>query len=55
MTILFDTGTKPQIFLQNIKALNVDPQAVELIAISHNHGDHTGGLFAFLKENNKVS
>ncbi len=54
-TILFDTGTKPHIFFQNIKVLNADPQAVELIAISHNHGDHTGGLFAFLKENHKVS
>jgi 7,8-dihydropterin-6-yl-methyl-4-(beta-D-ribofuranosyl)aminobenzene 5'-phosphate synthase len=54
-TILFDTGTKSSIFLGNIKKLKVNPKDVELVAISHNHGDHTGGLFAFLKENHNVS
>jgi 7,8-dihydropterin-6-yl-methyl-4-(beta-D-ribofuranosyl)aminobenzene 5'-phosphate synthase len=54
-TILFDTGTKSDILFQNIKKLKVDPEAVELVAISHHHGDHFGGLFSFLKENNEVT
>ena len=54
-TILFDAGTKSDILFHNINKLNVNPKDVELVAISHNHGDHTGGLFAFLDENNKVT
>ena len=54
-TILFDTGTKSDILFHNINKLNVNPKDVELVAISHIHGDHTGGLLAFLDENNKVT
>lgn len=54
-TILFDTGTDPALFLGNLKALKVDPSTVDVVFISHDHGDHTGGLAAFLKLNNKVS
>ncbi|MDH4258456.1 MAG: MBL fold metallo-hydrolase, partial [Candidatus Aminicenantes bacterium] len=54
-TILFDTGTNPDILMHNIKTLGVNPKEVELVVLSHIHGDHTGGLSSFLKENNKVS
>jgi len=54
-TILFDAGTKSDILFHNINKLNMNPKDVELVAISHIHGDHTGGLFAFLDENNKVT
>jgi len=54
-TILFDTGTKSDILFHNIESLNVNTAGVELVALSHVHGDHTGGLAAFLKKNNKVS
>jgi len=54
-TILFDAGTKSDILFHNINKLKVNPKDVELVAISHNHGDHTGGLSAFLDENNKVT
>jgi len=54
-TILFDTGTQSDILFHNVKSLNVNLKNVDLVPLSHNHGDHTGGLFAFLKENNKVS
>lgn len=54
-TILFDTGTKSDILFHNINKLNMNPKDVELVAISHIHGDHTGGLSAFLDENNKVT
>lgn len=54
-TILFDTGTKSDILFHNIESLKVNTAGVELVALSHIHGDHTGGLAAFLKKNNKVS
>ncbi len=54
-TILFDTGTRSEILFHNINQLNVDIKEVEYIVISHDHGDHTGGLFPVLKKNNKVS
>jgi 7,8-dihydropterin-6-yl-methyl-4-(beta-D-ribofuranosyl)aminobenzene 5'-phosphate synthase len=53
--ILFDTGTKGELLLENIEKLKVDPNDVEVIVISHNHGDHTGGLLSFLKKNCDVS
>jgi 7,8-dihydropterin-6-yl-methyl-4-(beta-D-ribofuranosyl)aminobenzene 5'-phosphate synthase len=54
-TILFDTGTKGELLLQNIEKLKINPKDVEIVVISHNHGDHTGGLLAFLGKNSNVS
>jgi len=54
-TILFDTGTQPQILMHNINSLGVDLKKVEQIVISHNHGDHTGGLPAVLERNPDVT
>ena len=54
-TILFDTGTQPQILMHNVAVLNVDLKKVEQIVISHNHDDHTGGLPAVLERNSKVT
>jgi 7,8-dihydropterin-6-yl-methyl-4-(beta-D-ribofuranosyl)aminobenzene 5'-phosphate synthase len=54
-TILFDTGTKPEILLHNVETCGVDLKKVELIVISHNHGDHTGGLPAVLAKNPRVT
>ncbi|MFH1965325.1 MAG: MBL fold metallo-hydrolase, partial [Acidobacteriota bacterium] len=53
-TILFDTGTKPEVFRDNIKKLEVDLSSVDVVVISHNHGDHTGSLEYFLGENSDV-
>ncbi len=54
-TILFDTGTKPDILLSNIKALGVDISRIEVIVISHLHGDHMGGLERILDANPRVT
>lgn len=54
-TILFDAGTRSEIFFHNIGKLNVNLKDVEIVAISHNHGDHTGGLSSFLTVNNGVT
>jgi 7,8-dihydropterin-6-yl-methyl-4-(beta-D-ribofuranosyl)aminobenzene 5'-phosphate synthase len=53
-TILFDTGTKPEILMHNVEALGVDLKKVDLVVLSHAHGDHTGGLPAVLERNPKV-
>lgn len=42
--ILFDTGGVGSILLSNMEILGLDPAAVEVLVLSHEHGDHTGGL-----------
>jgi 7,8-dihydropterin-6-yl-methyl-4-(beta-D-ribofuranosyl)aminobenzene 5'-phosphate synthase len=54
-TILFDTGTKPEIMSRNLEKLEIDLAGVEQIVITHNHGDHTGGLDLVLKQNPDIS
>jgi metal-dependent hydrolase (beta-lactamase superfamily II) len=48
--ILFDTGGENKILMFNIDKLNINTESVETIVISHNHWDHTGGLFTFLEK-----
>jgi 7,8-dihydropterin-6-yl-methyl-4-(beta-D-ribofuranosyl)aminobenzene 5'-phosphate synthase len=49
-TILFDTGTQPEVFFRNVEALDVDLGKVDLVVISHEHGDHTGSLARVLEQ-----
>ena len=48
-TILFDTGGEGRILMNNLNRLNLDPKEVDLLVLSHIHGDHTGGVPAFSK------
>ena len=52
--LLFDTGTKEALFLHNFDALNLDAQAVDMVMLSHEHGDHTGGLAGFLNRRTAI-
>ena len=47
--ILFDTG-QTNTALHNARALGVDLRDVQLIALSHGHFDHTGGLRDLVRE-----
>ena len=47
-TILFDTGTRGDILMHNIRALNVNLPVIDCIVISHDHRDHSGGLDSVL-------
>ena len=53
--ILFDTGTNGNILLSNMNRLDIKPQNVDIVVLSHFHGDHTGGLLALLKENPNIT
>lgn len=50
-TILFDTGGDGAMLLRNMRTLGIDPRDVDVVVISHVHGDHVGGLSGFLEEN----
>ncbi|MFO7840014.1 MAG: MBL fold metallo-hydrolase [Desulfosalsimonadaceae bacterium] len=49
--ILFDTGANGRILLENMQKMDVSPQDIEEIFISHDHWDHTGGLLDILAKN----
>lgn len=53
-TILFDTGAKGDVLLQNMAKMNVAPDAVAVAVISHNHDDHAGGLLSVLDKDRKL-
>ena len=46
--LLFDTGANGSILLDNMRQLGVDLGSIEVIVLSHQHDDHTGGLRALL-------
>jgi len=52
--VLLDTGTKADVFMDNLKRLDVDPASIEQVVISHAHGDHTGGLDALMARNPRL-
>ncbi len=54
-TVLFDTGGNGDILLSNMQRLGLDPEGVDAVVLSHVHGDHTGGLNAFLARNPDVT
>jgi 7,8-dihydropterin-6-yl-methyl-4-(beta-D-ribofuranosyl)aminobenzene 5'-phosphate synthase len=54
-TILFDTGGNGRILLKNMAKLGIDPQEIDTVFLSHQHGDHIGGVTDFLSQNPKVT
>ena len=53
--ILFDTGQRSNTVLLNAETLNVDLSDVQEVVLTHNHGDHTGGLVTLRREYSKVN
>jgi 7,8-dihydropterin-6-yl-methyl-4-(beta-D-ribofuranosyl)aminobenzene 5'-phosphate synthase len=49
--LLFDTGSNGALLLRNFAQLNLDPQNIQEIFISHSHWDHLGGLSDVLRLN----
>ena len=54
-TILFDTGGQGNLLRENISKIGIDVNSIEIVVLSHIHGDHTGGLEDLLKQNTEVS
>lgn len=52
--ILFDTGNNPDVLEQNARAKHVDLSKLDLVVLSHRHGDHMGGLSYLLRVNPAV-
>jgi len=52
--VLFDTGEKGSSITNNINRLKVNLEKVESVVISHDHYDHTGGLWDILRINPKI-
>jgi 7,8-dihydropterin-6-yl-methyl-4-(beta-D-ribofuranosyl)aminobenzene 5'-phosphate synthase len=53
VTIMMDTGPNPEALLHNVDAMGVNLEDVDVIALSHGHYDHTGGLIEALKRMKK--
>ena len=43
-TILFDTGPNPNDLEYNCEKLHINMSKIDIVVISHEHGDHVGGL-----------
>jgi 7,8-dihydropterin-6-yl-methyl-4-(beta-D-ribofuranosyl)aminobenzene 5'-phosphate synthase len=54
-TVLFDTGTDPEILLANLGELGVDLAKVDAVVLSHDHRDHTGALEAVLARTGRIT
>lgn len=52
--ILFDTGENGRWLLKNIKNLKVDIDKIIAVIISHDHWDHTGGLWKLLEKREEL-
>jgi 7,8-dihydropterin-6-yl-methyl-4-(beta-D-ribofuranosyl)aminobenzene 5'-phosphate synthase len=52
--ILFDTGDNIEVFRKNVEAMHIDLTHLDMVVITHAHGDHTSGLRYVLSKNPKV-
>lgn len=46
--ILFDTGEAGPAMVKNLKEMEISPEEIEAVIVSHPHWDHTGGLKSLL-------
>ncbi|MDA2928399.1 MBL fold metallo-hydrolase [Acidobacteria bacterium AH-259-O06] len=49
--VLFDSGAYPELFLENLKKMGVDPSSIEHAVISHHHMDHRSGIYQLYGQN----
>ncbi|MCK4993926.1 MAG: MBL fold metallo-hydrolase [Candidatus Omnitrophica bacterium] len=48
--ILFDTGEKGSYLFNNLAKMDIDIAKIKKVVISHDHWDHTGGLWKLLEK-----
>jgi len=49
--VLIDFGYTPEVLLNNMSILKIDPSLFDAMVLSHGHYDHFGGMVGFLKAN----
>src|SRR3954454_14071209 len=47
-TLMLDYGYTPEVLLNNMELVGVDPSKLDALIVSHGHYDHFGGLLSFL-------
>ena len=47
-TLMLDYGYTPDVLLNNMELVGVDPSKLDALIVSHGHYDHFGGLLGFL-------
>lgn len=50
-SVLFDTGEKDEYLFNNMAGMDIDIAQIKRVVISHDHWDHTGGLWKLLEQN----
>ncbi|MDR0509449.1 MAG: MBL fold metallo-hydrolase [Candidatus Methanoplasma sp.] len=48
--VLFDTGRRGRYLLHNLMSLDIKPESIDKVVISHRHVNHTGGIEDFLRD-----
>ena len=48
LCVLWDAGMGEDTLLENMRRMKLDPRRIDVIALSHGHRDHTGGLARLL-------
>jgi 7,8-dihydropterin-6-yl-methyl-4-(beta-D-ribofuranosyl)aminobenzene 5'-phosphate synthase len=46
--VMIDFGYTPEVLLNNMEILNIDPSLFDAMVLSHGHYDHFGGMVGFL-------
>jgi len=54
-TVLFDTGADGDMLLFNMEILRIEPEEIDVVVLSHDHDDHTGGLAKIVARNPDVT
>lgn len=52
--VLFDTGDSGEILKHNMEKMGIATSEIDKIVLSHDHHDHTGGLFSVLEKDMNV-
>ncbi len=49
--VLFDAGENEDMLFHNMRSMNVKPEEIRKVVVSHEHWDHIGGLWRLLAHN----
>ena len=53
--VLFDTGGDGDVLLHNVSHLQIEPEQIDAVVLSHADWDHTGGLAALLGQSTDIA